>query len=308
MTCPRPASWFVNQANPPISAAQMIDMLAVSYVKYVKVNGEVFNPWTCHSVYANSSRTHATIMQKTRFGIGDVYFLAQAYGLLDIIVDEVKRCTYHTLHLEGGGKIECDVVLKCTGCLGDWKVDKLMRIKEMRGLYVNGDFRRACSGEADGINAAQFAATTAGPGYYSMTKQVIHFWDVPNDWHRLLDQNVLENLPCHKAGEPTDEFPAYFFSAAHSQGAGIALGSMSPLLAAKEAKDGEYKNFIQMHCCPPERIIAEAKADWEQYEEKFRKHGMVPEDAPYIPYLYSFEDIKEQFELHQQYVIKRFMR
>mmetsp|Transcript_51316 Transcript_51316/g.159054 ORF Transcript_51316/g.159054 Transcript_51316/m.159054 type:complete len:678 (+) Transcript_51316:48-2081(+) len=308
LTCPRPASWFVNQTNPPMSAAQMLDMLQVAYLKYCKVNGEPWDPWTCHSVYANSSRTHATIMQKTRFGIGDVYFLSQAYGLMQLTVDEIKRATFHTLHLEGGGKIECEVVLKCTGCLGDWKVDKLMKIKEMRGLYVNGDFRRACSGEADGINAAQFAATTAGPGYYGMTKSVIHFWDVPNDWHRLLDQGVLDNMPVHKAGEPNEEFPAYFFSAAHSQGAGIALNSMSPLLQQKEANDGEYKKFIQHHCCPPSRIIAEAKADWEQYEEKFRKWGMVPEDAPYVPYLYTEEDLAQQQKMHEEYIVKRFIR
>lgn len=308
LTCPRPVSWFVNQANPPISAAQMIDMLAIAYLRHVKVDGNTFDPWTCHSVYANSSRTHATIMQKTRFGIGDVYFLAQAYGLLDILVDEVKRVTYQTIHLEGGGKIPCEVILKCTGCLGDWKVDKLLKIKEMRGLYVNGDFRRVCSGEADGINAAQFATTTAGPGYYSMCKMVIHFWDVPNDWHRLLDQNVLENLPVHKAGEPNEEFPAYFFTAAHSQGAGIALSSLSPLLSQKEAQDGDYKKYIQHLCCPVERVIREAKKDWEEYEEKIRKWGMVPEDAPYVPYLYSEEILAEQFRIHEEYIVKRWLR
>jgi len=308
LTCPRPCSWFVNQANPPMSAAQLIDFLSVAYLRHCKVNGQVFDPWTCHSVYGNSSRTHATIMQKTRFGIGDVYFLSQAYGLMEITVDEVKRATFHTLHLESGGKIECEVILKCTGCLGDWKVDKLLKIKEMRGLFVNGDFRRACSGEADGINAAQFAATTAGPGYYGMCKQVIHFWDVPNDWHRLLDMNVLDNMPVHKAGEPNEEFPAYFFSAAHSQGASIALNSMSPLLQQKEANDGQYKNYIQMLCCPTERILREARADWEQYEEKIRKWGMVPEDTPYVPYPYTEEDIAKQFKLHEEYVVRRFMR
>jgi len=308
LTCPRPASWFVNQSNPPISAAQMLDMLANAYLKYVKVDGEPVNPWTIHSVYANSARTHATIMQKTRFGIGDVYFLSQAYGLMEIVIGEVKRCTYHTLHLESGRKIECECVLKCTGCLGDWKVDKLLKIKEMRGSYVNGDFRRVCSGEADGINAAQFTATTAGPGYYGMVKSMIHFWDIPNDWYRLLDQGILDNLPCHRAGEPNEEFPAYFFTASHAQGAGIVISSMSPLLQQKEANDGEYKKYIQRLCIPVERILKEAREDWEHYEEHFRKHGMVPADAPYIPYLYDLDYMNEQFHVHDEYIQKRFMR
>jgi len=308
LTCPRPASWFVNQSNPPISAAQMLDMLQYPYLKYVKADGVAIDPWTMHSVYANSTRTHATIMQKTRFGIGDVYFLTQAYGLLELKIGEVKRCTHHCLHLDNGNKIECEVVLKCTGCLGDWKVDKLLKIKEMRGSFVNGDFRRICSGEADGINAAQFTATTAGPGYYGMVKAMTHFWDVPNDWYRLMDQGILDNLPCHKAGEPNEEFPAYFFTAAHAQGAGIVISSMSPLLQQKEANDGEYKKYIQRLCCPVERILADGKADWEQYEEKIRKWGMVPADAPYVPYLYDAEYMEEQFKKHDEYVMKRFMR
>merc|ERR1712032_1791821 len=146
LTCPRPVSWFINQSNPPTSAANILDMLSHAY-RHLN-----FDPWTMHSVHANSARTHATIMQKTRFGIGDVYFLSAAYGLMNIVVSDVKRCTEHCLHLENGEKLNCEVVLKCTGCLGDWKVDRLLKIKEMRGNYVNGDVRRACSGEADGIN------------------------------------------------------------------------------------------------------------------------------------------------------------
>eukprot|EP00406_Dinophysis_acuminata_P004127 CAMPEP_0179231448 /NCGR_PEP_ID=MMETSP0797-20121207/11349_1 /TAXON_ID=47934 /ORGANISM="Dinophysis acuminata, Strain DAEP01" /LENGTH=721 /DNA_ID=CAMNT_0020938537 /DNA_START=60 /DNA_END=2223 /DNA_ORIENTATION=+ len=298
LTCPRPCSWFVNQSNPPISAAQMLDMLSIGY-KHLN-----FDPWTMHSVHGNSARTHATIIQKTRFGIGDVYFLTAAYGLMEVVVSDVKRVTFHTLHLENGEKIDCDVVLKCTGCLADWKVDKLLKIKEMRGMYVNGDIRRVCSGEADGINAAQFGGTTGGPGIYGMVKEIIHFWDVPNDWHRLLDLGILDQLPVHKAGEPNEEFPAYFFTASHGQSAGIVLGAASPLLQQKTANDGTYKNYIQMLCIPTERIISEAKKDWDYYEKKIRDDGLVPRDAPYIPYPYSIEYMEKQFEVHGNYIKK----
>jgi len=245
-------------------------------------------------------------MRKTRFGIGDVYFLSAAYGLMNIVVSDVKRCTEHCLHLENGEKLHCEVVLKCTGCLGDWKVDRLLKIKEMRGNYVNGDVRRACSGEADGINASQFTATTAGPGYYGMVKEVVHFWYVPNDWYRLLDIQIIEQLPCHRAGEPNEEFPAYFFSAMHAQTASIMLSSVSPLLAQKSAEDGDYKHYMQLHCLPQERLLYEGKKDWEEYEHKFRKNGMVPEDAPYIPYLYDDAFLTEQFRIHEEYVLRRY--
>jgi len=304
LTCPRPVSWFVNQSNPPISAAQMLDMLSVAY-KYTNWEKTSIDPWKVHSVMANKDHTHATIWAKTRFGIGDVYFLSQAYGLCEIVTSQVRRCTHHTLHLENGDKIETSVVLKCTGCLGDWKVDEIMKIKEMKGMYVNGDIRRACTGEADGINAASFGATTGGPGMYGMMKSIVHWWDMPNDWYRLIEAGILDQLPTHRAGEPDEEFPAYFFTASHAQSAGIMLGGASPLLGAKGAKDEEYKNFIQHYCLPPEKIIRLAKADWQQYEEKFRKTGMVPADAPYVPYPYDEAWIHQQQEVHAAFVQKR---
>jgi len=56
------------------------------------------DPWEAHSVNTNAARTHATILQRSRFGIGDVYFLAQAYNLLEIVVGEVKRVSPGTIH------------------------------------------------------------------------------------------------------------------------------------------------------------------------------------------------------------------
>uniref|UniRef100_A0A7S2QF90 Uncharacterized protein n=1 Tax=Zooxanthella nutricula TaxID=1333877 RepID=A0A7S2QF90_9DINO len=305
LTCPRPVSWLINQANPPLAGAQVLNMLQRVY-KHIIVDGQTVDPWEMHSVHGNAARTNATIMQKTRFGIGDVYFLAAAYGLMEIVIGEVKRMTHHTLHLNTGRKLQCEAVLKCTGCLGDWKVDKLLHIREMRGIFVNLDPRRVVSGEADGINASQFAATTAGPGYYSMAKMVLHFWDTPGDWTRLTDIGVLDMLPTSRAGEPNEEFPAYFFTAAHAQSSSILLEGSSPLLAMKSASGSEYKKYIQRLCVPKERIIREAKADWEQYEKKFRDRGMVPADAPYVEYLFTEEDIDREFKIHDDYAAKRY--
>jgi hypothetical protein len=300
LICPRPVSWFINQSNPPISGAQILDMLSIAY-KHID-----FDPWTMHSVHSNKDRTHATIISKTRFGIGDVYFLGAAYGILEIKVGVIKRLTYQTIHCEDGSKIECHALLKCTGCTGDWRVDKLMKIKEMRGPFINGDVRRVCTGEADGINAAQFTTTTAGPGMYGMIKMVLHFWDVPNDWYRMMDWNILDQLPVHKAGEPDEEFPAYFYTAMHATSAGMMLGSSSPLLQTKSANDDWYKNFIQTYCCPTERILAEARGDWERYEKHFRDTGMVPADAPYVPYLYDMDEMNNQFAVHAEYCKRRY--
>mmetsp|Transcript_24640 Transcript_24640/g.56883 ORF Transcript_24640/g.56883 Transcript_24640/m.56883 type:complete len:678 (-) Transcript_24640:33-2066(-) len=301
LTCPRAVSWFINQSNPPIPAAHILDCLQDAYMKHIHID-----PWTLHSVQGNAARSTAHIKQKTRFGIGDVYFLSSAYGLMELKIGNIKRCSYKTLHLEDGSKLECDCVLKCTGCLADWKVDKLLKIREMRHNWVNGDFRRCVTGEADGIDASSFASTTAGPGYYQLPKAMIHFWDCPAEYYQVIESGLYDQLPVHKAGEPNEEFPAYFFGAKHAANGGIMLAGACPLMRTKMQGDDDYKNFIEMHCIPLERIIKDAKEDWEHYEKHIRDKGMVPKDAPYVPYLYDEAYWKEQFERQAAFVQKKY--
>jgi hypothetical protein len=296
LTCPRPISWFINQSNPPITAAHCLDMLQHTY-KHIGID-----PWEIHSVRGNSARTNATVIQKTRFGIGDVYFLAHMYGLMEIKIGNVKRCSHKTLHLDTGDTIECDCVLKCTGCLGDWKVDKLLKIKEMVGFWVNGDSRRVCTGEADGIQAASFGSTTGGPGMHNMIRSMLHFWDCPADFNRLEQDGITKQLPVHRAGEPNEEFPAYFYTANHAQGTAILLTSACPMLQYLTKDEGAYKHFIQTHCLPLKRLIQEAKADWEHYEKLFRDEEMVPADTPYIPYYVTEEFMTEQMKFHEEHL------
>jgi len=299
LTCPRPVSWFINQAHPPVPAAQVLDMLQHGY----KLAS--YDPWDMHSVSGNAQRTSAQITQKTRFGIGDVYFLALGYGLAEVVIGEVRRCSHKTLHLMDGEKVETDCVLKCTGCLGDWRVDRLLRIKEMVGMWVNGDVRRVVQGEADGIDASSFSYTTGGPGIYSSVKQVIHFWDIPNDWRRLHDLGVIAGLPRHVAGEPDPEYPAYFYMVRHALQTGLTIGSSCPILQIKMEKDDAYKHYIQTLCCPLDFLLSEAKKDWEHYEAHIREQGLVPQDAPYIPYFYSREYMDRQFDLYHAEVEKK---
>eukprot|EP00435_Cladocopium_sp_Y103_P074674 s206_g50.t1 len=124
-----------------------------------------FDPWDMHSVSCNASRTNASVAQRTRFGIGDVYFLAAAYGLMEVVVDNIKRCSDKTVHLESGRKLEdADVILKCVGMLPDSTVDKVVHAKFMRGYWINGDPRRFSCADPDGIYASNFSGTTIGPG------------------------------------------------------------------------------------------------------------------------------------------------
>merc|ERR1711998_708819 len=101
------------------------------------------DPYDFWSVHSNAARNHVTILQNSRFGIGDVTFLMVAWGLLEFVVATLKRCSRHTLHLSTGDKLEnVTIILKALGLLGDWAVDKLHNMKELVGQFCAGDFRR----------------------------------------------------------------------------------------------------------------------------------------------------------------------
>lgn len=291
LTCPRLVSWFINQSNPPAPAAMCLDMMKSAY-KYID-----YNPWDMHSVKANPSRTFATIVQKTRFGIGDVYFLAAAYDLMEIVVDNVKRCQPWGMVLESGRKLEADCIIKCTGCLGDWKVDRLLQIKETVGLWVNGDPRRTVFSDPDGIHASTFGVTTVGPFLAQVPLYMMHYINHPHEYNILKENGALSMLPIQTAGHPNEEFPAYMYGARHAQSALIIMSQFSAALQVKLAPIGnKYKNYIQNLVTPLDRVEKEAREDWEQYEEHFRKSGMVPADAPYVPYLYTKDFMKDRLK------------
>ena len=58
--------------------------------------------------------------------LGDVYFLATAMGINEVIEDEIKRISSNSIHLESGRKVDVDVILKLYGFNGNFDVDRLM--------------------------------------------------------------------------------------------------------------------------------------------------------------------------------------
>lgn len=294
LTCPRVVSWFINQASPAITAAHCLNLLQVAY----KLCD--YDPWDMHSVSCNASRTNASVAQRTRFGIGDIYFLSAAYGLMEVVVDNIKRCSAKTVHLESGRKLEdVDVILKCVGMLPDSTVDKVVKAKFMRGYWINGDPRRFSCADPDGIYASNFSGTTIGPGAYSYIAMMKHVWDCPNEWIQLDEAGHL-NLPLHYAGDPDPDSPAYFINARHSVGTSFAYAILSPAWRDKSAHMDPYKHWVAHYCCPVEKLLEAALAEWDDYEKSFREKGMVPKDAPYIPYPYTKQYIEEQYEVHKK--------
>jgi len=154
--------------------------------------------------------------------------------------------------------------------------------------------------DPDGVTASNFGGTTIGPGAYGIIRSVLHFIECPRSWTVLEEQSVLDMLPVTKAGEPDEECPAYFFTARHGQSTGILVASSVWHLGQAGFNDDSYKMFIQHYCTPIDRVIEEAKKDWEMYEKKIRDQGQVPADAPYIPYPYTEEYLWQQLEHHKQ--------
>lgn len=78
LASPRMPCWFVHQAPNPVPGGLLLKMFEPMY----KVGG-FEDPWSFWSVHANEARTNVSIIQNSRFGIGDVTFLMNAWGLPD---------------------------------------------------------------------------------------------------------------------------------------------------------------------------------------------------------------------------------
>merc|ERR1711924_211712 len=87
---------------------------------------------------------------------------------------------------------------------------------------------------------------------------------------------------------------------------GILIAGACLLIQDSSKNEGNYKDFIQHYCVPVDRIVADAKADWEYYEKRIRDNGMVPADVPYVPYLYTQEYVEEQLQIHKEEITKKF--
>jgi hypothetical protein len=243
-----------------------------------------FDPWSAFSVQTNENRTYAQITQPTIFGVTDIYFLAGYYGLMEVVVDDIKRLTRHTVVTKKNSKITCEVVVKATGTGPSRKRDKELGIKEVVGQWVNGDQLRPVSLGVKGVQAQNFASFSVGPGFAPQIKQFGWFLDYPSDWELVKDK-----LPRHAADE---KFPAYVVGAAYPMPMGVALSTAIPMLAYETGVMGALKSMKQKQAHPLPEYLAQCTAEWNAYIQYFRKHGMV-DDRPDPPYPYTEEAMRE---------------
>jgi hypothetical protein len=267
-------SWLVGYCQKPMNAVIMLDMFKVIY----DLVG--FDPWQAYSVQTNENRSYAMIAQSTIFGVTDIYFLAGYYGLMECVVDEVKRLSHMCCTTKRNKKIECECFIKAIGTRPWMHTDKQLGIKEIVGMWVNGDQLRPVSLGMHGDQAQNFGSFSVGPGFAPTVKQMSHFLDNPGDWELVKDK-----LPRHQA---TEHEPAYCVGPAYGMPMGMALGSNLPWLAAKTGEMDAIKARKQKIRHPPKEYLAECTREWESYIKFFRHHDMV-DDRPDPPYPYTEE-------------------
>jgi len=281
------ASWLVGSQPAPVSAAVLLEAFSKMY------NLVGFDVWNAHSVHTDAKRSFAQITQKTIFGVTDIYFLAGYYGIMQCIVDEVKRVSHQCIHTKKGKKVNTEVFIKAIGTKPSFKIDKQLGIKEVVGAWVNGDPLRFVNLGSKGVQAKNFGSFSVGPGFAPSVQQCNWFLDYPEDWWLVHDK-----LPRNKA----DVWPAYVVAATYGLPMGMALGGNIPGLGAKMGEADGLKARKQWESHPLETYLAECTREWENYIRYFKKHGMIDEDREECPYPYTLETMYELMDKHNKMV------
>mmetsp|Transcript_29692 Transcript_29692/g.67222 ORF Transcript_29692/g.67222 Transcript_29692/m.67222 type:complete len:627 (+) Transcript_29692:89-1969(+) len=270
-------SWMSQQAQFPVAGHILMEGFQIMYDL---VN---FDVWTAHSVKTDANRTFAHVSQRTVFGVTDVYFLAGYFGLMEVLVDEVKRLSHNTVHTKKGKKVDAQVIIKAIGTVPSFKIDKMLGLKDLAGFWVNHDCMRPVLCNGMFVEARNFASFSSGPGFASQVHMINWFVDWPSDF-----ENCKANLPVNKASDR----PAYVPGSSHMLPAMTAVQQGVPALAQKMAEIDGLKSYKMRQAHPLPYFLHECRQEWEAYCKFFRANGMV-DDRPDPPYPYSEEKMHD---------------
>mmetsp|Transcript_28080 Transcript_28080/g.51300 ORF Transcript_28080/g.51300 Transcript_28080/m.51300 type:complete len:782 (+) Transcript_28080:51-2396(+) len=272
-------SWMVHWEEQPVPGNIMLEAFQKMY------DLVDFNVWGAFSVKTDEKRSWAMVEQKTVFGVTDVYFLAGYYGLMEVVVDEIKRLEYHRAHCIKGRKLDdVEMIIKAVGTLPDHKTDKILGLKELVGFWVNGDPLRPVSCNGMFVQAQNFGSFSSGPGFAGLAALHAWFIEYPDDMDIILD-----GLPKNKPGEK----PGYVPPASHFLPAFMTLNSRLPAFAMDQTRYDNLKAKKHRIAHPLEQHLAEVKGEWEMYIKYFKANKMV-DDRPEPPYPYT-KDMMEDF-------------
>jgi len=275
---PRICSWHSNQSIVPVNGVEVFDMMKPMYDMMNRGRGE--DPWSYYAVIANAQRTVVTVRQKSRFGIGDVFFLASYFGKCEVVVDDIKRLKRTDVQLESGDILDdIDHIIKVLGFQADFKVDDTMQIKKMEGFHVNGDPRRVVISESPGIDAGKFGGTSYSPGALSWSDIALYFLNYPKDSLAFLGQNFLQTQK-----EGPDGYPCYIWGTRNGSSNMMVYGSI-PGMFEIQANYGQFTRNRQLEMHPPEKTVRELEAEWKNYAR------LMGRQAP--PYPYTVEQARD---------------
>lgn len=293
LSCPRVVSWMANRSMNPLINARFMKSMQPMYDMIGR------DPWSYYSVQANAAHTTCSIVQKARFGIGDVYFLSIYMGKVELIIDKgVKRLSRHTVHLDSGRKITCNALLKLLGLVGEMENDRLLKVQEMVGFWVNGDPRRYLVAEPVSVMCTSMGGTSMSPGAYAWGLDGIYMVDYPKDFiNGPLASGLLPKHSTDLSDEGTPR-PAYVVDARHGTQTAMTLGMSMPNLQLQYATAGYIKAVRHRLCHPVKKFLAQAKEDWDYYAKKMLDEGFGT-DKPYPDYPYTPEVVMEMYKEHQ---------
>lgn len=272
------ASWMVSGSEIPVPGNVMLDI----FQKMYDLVG--WDVWTAHCVQTDANRTFAHISQKTVFGVTDVYFLAGYFGLMEVVVDEIESLSHLKCHTKKGLTFDCDVVIKAIGTSPSFEIDRQLGLKELVGVWANGDPLRPVNCNGMFVQARNFGSFSSGPAFATVVKVVNWFIDFPEDF--LI---VEKQMPRQKAGER----PAYVPSGTYLTPMFMALSSMLPGLASDLNDMDVMKSRKQRLAHPLKEYLQECRDEWQGYIKQFRDAGIV-DDRPDPPYPYT-QEIMEDF-------------
>jgi len=288
LAMPRIVSWLINQSEQFISAALTMEAMSPMY-DLIGVD-----QWQYYCVYSNESRTNVNLRQKSRFGIGDVYYLAMYFGMCEHHVDDIKRMSHHKIHLVSGRNIDdVEFMLKLLGFNGEFENDRLLKLKELYGWWVNKDFRRYIVAEPLGVDANNFGGTSFSPGAISWAEQQVHLLYYPKDWFPLMDGS---QMPTHVADESIDR-PAYVVEARHGALTGITLGSVVPGIGERGAVTGPLARERMWQIHPLDKFLEAATKEWDHWVRILKEQGY---DKPAPPYPYTEELVRTYLHKEQE--------